>query len=67
MYTIQNTTINILIGQGYELKKKFLYQDNQLAMKLEINGRNSCTSNSRHISISYFFVKDRVDNEEFVI
>lgn len=36
-------------------------------MKLEINGRNSCTGNSCHISIRYFFVKDRVDNKEFAI
>ena len=59
--------INILMGQSYHLKKKVLNQDNQYAMKLEINGRNSCTRNSRHISIRYFFIKDRVDNEEFVI
>jgi hypothetical protein len=59
--------INILMGQGYHLQKKVLYQDNQLAMKLEINGRNSCTGNSRHISIRYFFVTDRLDNEEFMI
>ena len=31
------------------------------------NGRNSCTGNSRHINIRYFFVKDRVDKEECVI
>ena len=30
----------------------------------EINGRNSCTGNSRHINIRYFWVKDRVDNKE---
>ena len=28
------------------------------------NGRNSCTGNSRHINIRYFFVKDRVDKGE---
>ena len=28
------------------------------------NGRNSCTGNSRHIHIRYFFVKDRVDKKE---
>ena len=28
------------------------------------NGRNSCTGNSRHIDIRYFFVKDRVDKGE---
>jgi len=38
--------INILMVQGYHLKKKVLYQDNQSAMKLKINGRNSCTGNS---------------------
>ena len=35
------------------------------AMKMEKNGRNSCTGNSRHISIRYFFVKDRLDKKEF--
>ena len=38
--------INILMGQGYHLEKKVLYQDNQSAIKLEINGRNSCAGNS---------------------
>ena len=28
------------------------------------NGRNSCTGNSRHINIRYFFVKDRIDKKE---
>jgi hypothetical protein len=31
------------------------------------NGRNSCTGNSRHIDIRYFFVKDRIDKGEFKI
>ena len=31
---------------------------------MEINGRNSCTGNSRHIYIRYFWIKDRVDNKE---
>ena len=31
------------------------------------NGRNSCTGNSRHIHIRYFFVKDRVDKKEVKI
>ena len=41
-----------------------LYQDNMSAMKLEKNGRNSCTGNSRHVNIRYFFVKDRIANGE---
>ena len=31
------------------------------------NGRNSCTGNSRHIDIRYFFSKDRVDKKEISI
>ena len=30
-------------------------------MKMEKNGRNFCTGNSRHIHIRYFFIKDQVD------
>ena len=32
---------------------------------MERNGRMSCTGNSRHIHIRYFFVKDRIDKGEF--
>ena len=44
-----------------------VFQDNQSAIRLKTNGRNSCTGNSRHIDIRYFFVKDRVDKGEFRI
>ena len=64
-YKIQ--MINILKGQGYDIDKKVLYQDNESAIRLIKNGRNSCTGNSRHISIRYFFVKDRVDKGEFTV
>ena len=46
--------------QGYKLRKKLLYQDNKSAIKMEVNGRNSCTGNSHHVDIRYFFVHDRV-------
>jgi hypothetical protein len=59
--------INFLGAQGCNLKKCVLCQDNQSAIKMEKNGRNSCNGNSRHISIRYFFVKDRVDKGEFTI
>jgi hypothetical protein len=48
-------------AQGYVLKSNLFNQDNQSAMKMEKNGRNSCTGNSRHINIRYFFIKDQVD------
>ena len=54
-------------AQGYALAENVLYQDNQSAMKMEKNGRNSCTGNSRHIHVRYFFIKDRIDKEELRI
>ena len=55
--------INILEGQGYNMKEKVLYQDNQIAIKMKKNGMSSCTSNPRHIVTRYFSLKDRVDKE----
>ena len=52
---------NFLESQGYEVKENVIYQDNESAIKMEKNGRNSCTGNSRHVSIRYFFIKDRVE------
>ena len=54
-------------AQGYGLKENIYYQDNQSAMRMEKNGRNSCTGNSRHINIRYFFIKDRVDAKKLEI
>ena len=43
--------IHFLNEQGYKVKDKK-------------NGRNSCTGNSCHIDIRYFFIKDRIDKGE---
>ena len=59
--------VNFLKGQGYELQHNIIYQDNTSAIRMEKNGRNSCTGNSRHIDIRYFFTKDRVDKGEMSI
>ena len=56
--------IMFMSKQGYEIKDNLLYQDNQSAILMLKNGRNSCTRNSRHINIIYFFVKDRIDKKE---
>ena len=47
----KNNMNNIFLGTGYTLHKTHLYQDNKSAIKMEKNGRNSCTGNSKHISI----------------
>ena len=54
---------NFLEAQGYALNDNVLFQDNQSAMKMEVNGRRSCTGNSRHIHIRHFFVKNLVDKK----
>ena len=42
------------------MKEKLLFQDNESTIRMEVNGRNSCTGNSRHVDIRFFFVHDRV-------
>ena len=54
---------NFLESQGYKLHENILFQDNQSAIKMETNGRRSCTGNSRHVHIRYFFVKDLIDKK----
>ena len=53
-------TISFRVG----VKKKTIYQDNESTIKMERNGRNFCTGNSRHIDILYFFVHDCVKTGE---
>jgi hypothetical protein len=53
--------------QGYDIKKNILFQDNQSAIRMLKNGRESCTGNSRHIDIKHFFVKDRIDKNEIEV
>ena len=50
--------------QGYKFKQRQLMQDSMSAMKMEKNGRNSCTGNHRHRNIRYFFVKDTVNKKK---
>ena len=55
---------NFLEEQGYMLSDNVLFQDNESSIKMENNGRRSCTGNSRHVHIRYFFVKDLVDKKQ---
>mmetsp|Transcript_26947 Transcript_26947/g.39877 ORF Transcript_26947/g.39877 Transcript_26947/m.39877 type:complete len:422 (-) Transcript_26947:45-1310(-) len=59
--------IIFLKEQGYTLRKNTLKQDNQSAIRMECNGQNSCTGNSRHVNIRYFFVQDRIDKGEIEV
>ena len=39
-------TYNFMKAQGYNIENNMLYQDNMSAIKIEKNGRLSCTGNS---------------------
>ena len=49
-------------AQGYRLKSNILAEDNESTIRMSKNGRDSCTSNSKHIAIKYFWVTDRIKN-----
>ena len=50
--------------QGYNVKDNVMYQENKSAILMIMNGGNSCTGNSRHIHMRYFWIKDRIDQKE---
>ena len=64
-YTIW--TKRFLEAQGYKINTNVFYQDNQSAMKMEMNGKASCGEKSRHIDIRYFFIKDVIKREDIDI
>ena len=59
--------INFLKHQGYDVKEKLLFQDDESTIRMEVNGRNSCTGNSRHVDIRFFFVHDRVKSGDIKV
>ena len=50
--------VEFLKHQCYEIIENVIYQDDQSAIRIEKKGRKSCSGNSRHILIRYFFIKD---------
>ena len=57
---------NFLIAQGYHEHPAVVMQDNEAAIKLAENGFSSAMR-TRHISIKYFFVKDRITKGEIEV
>ena len=58
---------NFMEEQGYKVTDNVIYQDNKSAILLKKNGRNSCTGNTRHINIRYFWIKDIAERGEINI
>ena len=54
-------------GQGYKIKHNVLGKDNESEIKLLKNGRDSCTWNSKHIAIKYFWVTDRIRDGKIAV
>ena len=59
--------MNFLSIQDLKVDKRLLSQDNQSTIRMERNGWNLCTGNSRHIDIRYLFIKDWVQSGEIDI
>ena len=53
--------------QGYKIKDTIIYQDNMSAILLEKNGKNSSGKRTKHINVRYFFITNRVNNNEVTI
>ena len=56
-----------LEGQGYDVEKNIIYQDNKSAILLETNGKRSSGKNRRALNIQYFFITDQVEKENVQI
>ena len=54
-------------AQGYQVDENILYQDNKSSILLEKNGKASSSKRTRHISIRYFFVTDRIAKGELSV
>jgi hypothetical protein len=55
------------IAQGGNDNEDILMQDNQSAMLLENNGRYSAGKGSKHVSIRYFFITDRIEKKHIKV
>ena len=55
-----------LIDQGYEIRPAIVYQDNKSTIQLIKNGRSN-SERTRHINIRYFYLSDRIKENEIII
>ncbi len=60
-------TCYFLLSQGYGIIENILLQDNESSILLQRNGKASSGNRTRHISIWYNFITDRVNMKEISI
>ena len=53
--------------QGYDIDSTIMFQDNQSAILLENNGKKSSSKRTKYINIRYYFITDRIKNDELQI
>jgi hypothetical protein len=54
-------------AQGHGVKNNVLFQDNKSSILLGKKGKASSSKRTKHINIQYFFITDRVSNEEVLV
>jgi hypothetical protein len=54
-------------AQGFGIDDNILAQDNLSTMLIEKNGKQSSSKRTKHIRVRYFFIKDRVANNDISI
>ena len=50
--------------QGYGTKRARIYQDNNSAILLQVNGRASSSKRTKHVKNKYFYIKHCIDVED---
>ena len=50
--------------QGYMIHDNVIYQDSQIAIILEKNGKQSSRKSTRHINMRYYFITDSIIKQE---
>ena len=54
-------------GQGYEVTKNILMQDNKSTIPMAKNGQFSCSKRTKHINDINFMIKDKIGKGEVII
>ena len=57
----------LLENQGYIITENILYQDNKSSIILKKNGKTTSSKRTKHMNVRYFFIKDKVEQEEITL
>jgi hypothetical protein len=67
-YPVSTIWLKMFIeAQGIKLTSNVVEQDNQSTIELEQNGKRSAGKQSSHINIRYFYIKDRLEQDNISV